>query len=152
MLRYLTYRIVKFRGSWDLWAGLRETSRASETFYAGLREIREQLMRPLHSSAGDFKLGAVFSQQSCLGSHNHKPFRVSYLYLLQSQEDLLTSQYASAKHLQNVFLSLRASGSVWELSDQNPRVVKSQSWLDQCSGLQVRLGTTRSAGDKSART
>ena len=46
-------------------------------------------MRPLHSSAGDFKLGAVYSQQSCLGSHNHKPFRVSYLYLLQLQEDLL---------------------------------------------------------------
>jgi len=32
-----------------------------------------------------------------------------------------------------------ACGSVWELSDKNHRVVKSQSWLDWCSVLQVDL-------------
>ena len=41
---------------------------------------------------------------------------------------------------QDVFWSLRASGSVWELLGHNPRVVKSQSWLGRCSGLQVSLG------------
>jgi len=49
---------------------------------------------------------------------------------------------------QNVFRSLGASGSVWELLDQYPRVVKSQSLLDQCSGLQVCQGAPGSAGDK----
>jgi len=42
-------------------------------------------------------------------------------------------------HQQNLLMSLGASGSSWELSDQNPRVVNSQSWLDQCHGLQVHL-------------
>jgi hypothetical protein len=51
-------------------------------------------------------------------------------------------------HQQNVFWSLGASGSVWELSDQNPRVVKSQSVLDRCSGLQVHLGAPRTADNK----
>jgi hypothetical protein len=46
-------------------------------------------------------------------------------------------------------MSQGASGSVWELSDRNPRVVKSHSWLDQRSGLQVHLGATGSAGDNS---
>jgi len=31
MLKYLTYRMIKFWSSWDLCAGLRETSRAAET-------------------------------------------------------------------------------------------------------------------------
>jgi len=43
-------------------------------------------------------------------------------------------------HQQNVSLSLGASGSVWKLSDQNPRVVKFKSILDWCSGLYVQLG------------
>jgi hypothetical protein len=33
----------------------------------------------------------------------------------------------AAADQQNVLLSLGASGSVWELSDQNPKVVKSRS-------------------------
>ena len=52
-------------------------------------------------------------------------------------------------HQQNVIISLGASGSVWELSDQNPGVVKSQSWLDRRSGFQVHLGAPGSAGDKT---
>jgi len=60
-----------------------------------------------------------------------------------------TSGYDKSRiHQQNVFLSLGASGSIWELSDQNPRVVKSQSRLDRCSGLQVHLGAPGSAGEK----
>ena len=56
-------------------------------------------MRPLRSFAGDFKLGAVFSQQWFLGSHNHKPIRVSYLSLLQSQEDSLHHNMACIIYL-----------------------------------------------------
>jgi hypothetical protein len=47
-------------------------------------------------------------------------------------------------HQQNEFWSLEAWGSVWELSDQNHRVVKSQSLLAGCSGLQVLLGAPES--------
>jgi len=36
----------------------------------------------------------------------------------------------SASHQQDVFLSLGASGSVWKLSDQNSRMVKSHSVLN----------------------
>ena len=39
--------------------------------------------------------------------------------------------------------------SVWELSDQNPRVVQSQSSLDWCIGLYVHLEAHASAGDNS---
>jgi len=58
-------------------------------------------------------------------------------------------QVSAFVHQQNVNVSLRDSGSVWELSDQNPRVVKSQSWPDRCIGLQVNLGAPGSAGDKT---
>ena len=58
-------------------------------------------------------------------------------------------------HQQNVFLSLGASGSVRELSDQNYRVAQSQSWRDWWSGLQMLLGPIQrpsggpgSAGEK----
>jgi len=49
---------------------------------------------------------------------------------------------------QNWWWSLGASGSVWELSDQNPRVVKSFSVLDRCTGLQVHLAALKRAGNK----
>jgi len=62
---------------------------------------------------------------------------------------IISSGIAVILHQQNVFLSLGASGSVWELSDQNSRVVESQSCLDQCSGFQVHQG---SAGNNSVRT
>jgi hypothetical protein len=52
-------------------------------------------------------------------------------------------------HQQNVIMSLGASGSIWKLSDRNPRLVKSQSWLDRRSGLQMYLGAPESAGDKA---
>ena len=52
-------------------------------------------------------------------------------------------------HQQNVIMSLGASGSVSELSDQNHRVAKSQSLLDQLSGLEVHVGAPGSAGDKT---
>jgi len=45
--------------------------------------------RLLYNCFWDFKLGAAFSQQWFLRFHNRKPFCVSYLHLLQSQEDLL---------------------------------------------------------------
>ena len=45
----------------------------------------------------------------------------------------------SKEHQQNVIVSLAASGSVRELFDHNPRVAKSQSPLERCSGLQVYL-------------
>ena len=40
----------------------------------------------------------------------------------------------SLQHQHNVLRSLGASGRVWELSNQNPRVVISQSRLDRRSG------------------
>jgi len=43
-------------------------------------------------------------------------------------------------HQQNLSVTLCASGSIWELLDQNFRVIKSQSVLDRCSGHQVHLG------------
>jgi len=46
-------------------------------------------MRPLGSSAEDFKLDAIFSPQGFLQSHNHKPFCLLYSSLLQLQEELL---------------------------------------------------------------
>jgi len=52
-------------------------------------------------------------------------------------------------HQQNVIMSLGASRSVWELSDQNRRQVKSQRWLDRRSGLQEHLGAPGSANDNS---
>ena len=55
----------------------------------------------------------------------------------------------SRVHQQNVFWLLGASGSIWELSDQNARVVKSQSILDWHPGLQVHLEALGSVGDNS---
>ena len=55
-------------------------------------------------------------------------------------------------HQQNVFLSLGVSGSVRELSDQNPRVVKCHSLLERCSDLQVHLGAPGSAKNKPGST
>jgi len=52
-------------------------------------------------------------------------------------------------HQQNVLLSLGASGSIWELPDQNAMVVKSQSVQDQCIGLQVHQRAPASAGGKT---
>jgi len=46
-------------------------------------------------------------------------------------------------------MSLGASGIIWELLDQNPRVAKSQSLLDRRSGIQVHLDAPGSAADKS---
>jgi len=43
-------------------------------------------------------------------------------------------------HQQTIFQSLEASGAVWKLLDQNPRMVTSWSWLDLWSHLQVHLG------------
>jgi len=68
-------------------------------------------------------------------------------WICKSLSDILTQQLNTTVHQHNVIMSLGASGSVWELSDQNPRVVKSQRCLDQCSGLQVRMGACWSAGD-----
>jgi len=51
-------------------------------------------------------------------------------------------------HKQNVIMSLGASGSVWELSDQNSSMVKSQSLQDRCSGLQVHLGAPGSTWER----
>ena len=53
---------------------------------------------------------------------------------------ILVWHHSVPSHQQNVFLSLGAAGSVWELPDQNPRVVRFQSLLDRCSGLQVHRG------------
>jgi len=53
--------------------------------------------------------------------------------------------YVDILYHQNVPMSVGGSGSVWELSDQNPRVVKSLSWLDRSSGLQVHLRAPGSA-------
>jgi len=64
----LTYRIVKFWSSWNLYVGQRETSRAAETSV--------QLWR---------RLGAMFWKQWILGFHSYKAFCLSYLPLLQSQ-------------------------------------------------------------------
>jgi len=60
--------------------------------------------------------------------------------------------YDAEVYQQNGFLSLRNSGSVWEILDQNHTVVKSHSWLDWCGGVQVCLAMPGSAGNKSART
>jgi len=46
-------------------------------------------MRPLCSSAGDIKLGAVISHQWFIWSDNHQQFPLSYLSLLQTQEDFI---------------------------------------------------------------
>jgi len=43
--------------------------------------------------------------------------------------------WTTSEHQQTVFLSMGASGSVWELSDKNPRAVKFQSSRDGCSDL-----------------
>jgi len=43
-------------------------------------------------------------------------------------------------HQHNVSLSVGACVSIWVVSDQNPRVVKSQSWLDQRGGHLVQQG------------
>jgi hypothetical protein len=55
-------------------------------------------------------------------------------------------------HQQNVFSSLGASGSDWELLDGNPRAVKPRSLLDRCIGLLVHVGAPGSAGDKPEST
>jgi len=54
-LQDLTYRIVKFWRCWDIWAGLRETTKEAET--AGqLWGILQEQLRPLRSPAGDLLL------------------------------------------------------------------------------------------------
>ena len=53
------------------------------------------------------------------------------------------------EHQLNVYRSLDAAGSVSELSDPYPRVVKSQSMLYHCSGHQLHHRAPVSAGDKS---
>jgi len=71
MLQDWTCRRVKCCCSWDLCAGLQETSTAAY--------IPAQLCR---------RLSAVISQQWLLGFHNHEAFRVSDSPLLQSQDSL----------------------------------------------------------------
>jgi len=55
-------------------------------------------------------------------------------------------------HQRNVFCSLGASGSVWGMSDNNPRVVKSIRLMDRCSGLQEHLGAPGSTCDDPGST
>jgi len=55
-------------------------------------------------------------------------------------------------HQPNVCWSLQASGRVWELSDQNARVIKSQRSLGRRSGLPVQLQVPGSADDKPGST
>jgi len=71
MLQDLTYRIVKFWSSSDLYAELRETSREAETAAQLCGRLQEQ-PRPRRSFRG--RLDAVFSRQWFL--HNHKAFRL----------------------------------------------------------------------------
>jgi len=61
-------------------------------------------------------------------------------FILHPSQDIHGSHQPYAVHQQNVYLSLWASGSVWELFNQNQRVVTSQSLSDWCSGHQVHLG------------
>jgi len=55
-------------------------------------------------------------------------------------------------HQQDEFWLRGASGSVWELSDQNPRVVWSQTLLDRFSRLQMHLGAPGSSNHKLGST
>jgi len=48
--------------------------------------LRKQLIRPLHSPAGDLKLVAILSPKWFSGSHNQMPFHASYSSLVQSQD------------------------------------------------------------------
>jgi len=62
------------------------------------------------------------------------------LYLLKTGEMIYMPSIAGRKresliYQQNVSMSLGASGSVWQLSDQNHRVAKSRSLLDRRSAL-----------------
>ena len=77
ILRDLTYRIVKFRSSYDLYADLQETWREAETAAQLCGRLREQ-PRPLRIFCG--RLDAVLLQQWFL--HNHKAFVLSDLSLL----------------------------------------------------------------------
>jgi len=45
-------------------------------------------------------------------------------------------------------LSLGASGSISELADENPTMIKCQSWLDRCSGLLICQEAPWCAGHK----
>jgi len=55
-------------------------------------------------------------------------------------------------HQENLFWPLGVYGCVWELSNQNPRVVKSRQLLDWCSGLPVYPGAPRCANYKPGST
>jgi len=82
-------------------------------------------------------------------SFSKKTAQVSILFTYICMVRLFAHSTTLNDYQQNVFWSLGASGSVWELSDGNPRVFKSWSVLDWCSGLQVHLGAPGSASDKS---
>jgi len=79
--------IVKFWSSWDLIAGLWETSRATET--------SGWLCGSIH---------AVFSQQSFIGFHNHKAFHLSYLSLLQSPDSLHHNMICTIYHSLSLYI------------------------------------------------
>jgi len=70
-LRHFTDRIFNFWSSWNLCAGLQETSKSAETAMKLCRG-----------------LGAIFSQQWILGFHNQKAFGTSNSALSQSQDSL----------------------------------------------------------------
>jgi hypothetical protein len=52
---------------------------------------------------------------------------------------------------QNVLWYQEASGSVWELPDQNPTVVKFESYVDWCSERKVHMGAILSVNTTSGR-
>jgi len=81
MLWNLTYRIVKFWSSWDLWADLWETSREAGTT-AQLCGILRDRLRPRLSSAGDLMPYSHSSGSDITTRH----FVLSYPSLLQSQD------------------------------------------------------------------
>jgi len=82
MLRDLTYRIIKFWRSGDLFADLRETSREAETAAQLCGILREQ-PRPLRSSAGDL---VPYSHSS--GSYiTTRHFVISYSSLLHPMRE-----------------------------------------------------------------
>jgi len=84
---------------------------AAESSVQICRRLQDQL-RPLHSSAGAFKLGTLFSQQCFLAFHNHKLFCLWYLCIIFLYHTCLL--YLSIKFVYHLLLSYL---SVWEWQD-----------------------------------
>jgi hypothetical protein len=80
-----------------------------------------------------------------LVTNNIQQYLVPTLYQSQLPAEatifgVLRKGITITRHQQHSLLSLEASGSLWELANQNRSIVKFQTLMDKCSGNLVHLG------------